>query len=146
MMTLTLERWLRKNSRGGSRQEPGSSGSTVSDYGLDDQAIGVLSLAGAKIFPLTSVSRPALRPTQLPVQWVLGVLSPLGKPQPGRDANHSPLSSTEVKNEYALYLSPQAPSWRVAGLLCFGGSHLAYSVLPTPCFRSGRCQRDQPVA
>jgi hypothetical protein len=27
-------------------------------------------------FPLASVSRPALRPTQPPVQWVLGVLSP----------------------------------------------------------------------
>jgi hypothetical protein len=27
------------------------------------------------IFPLTSVSRPALRPTQPPVQWVPGVLS-----------------------------------------------------------------------
>jgi hypothetical protein len=29
-----------------------------------------------KIFPLTSVSRPDLRPTQPPVQWVPGVLSP----------------------------------------------------------------------
>jgi hypothetical protein len=29
-----------------------------------------------RIFPLTSVSRPALWPTQLPVQWVLEVLSP----------------------------------------------------------------------
>jgi hypothetical protein len=31
-----------------------------------------------------------------------------------------PPSSAEVKNEYELYiLSPQAPPWRVAGLLCF---------------------------
>jgi len=28
-----------------------------------------------RIFPLASVSRPALRPTQPPVQWVPGVLS-----------------------------------------------------------------------
>jgi hypothetical protein len=31
-------------------QEPGSSGSAVSDYGLDDRAIDVRSLAGAKDF------------------------------------------------------------------------------------------------
>jgi hypothetical protein len=48
----------------------------VSDYGLDDRAIGVRSPAGAKDFPLSSVSRPALGPTQPPVQWVPGVLSP----------------------------------------------------------------------
>jgi hypothetical protein len=31
---------------------------------------------GQGIFPLASLSRPALRPTQPPVQWVPGVLSP----------------------------------------------------------------------
>jgi hypothetical protein len=31
---------------------------------------------GERIFPLTSVSRPALGPTQPPVQWVPRVLSP----------------------------------------------------------------------
>jgi hypothetical protein len=31
---------------------------------------------GERIFPLASVSRPALGPTQLPVQWVPGALSP----------------------------------------------------------------------
>jgi hypothetical protein len=46
----------------------GSSVSIVSDYGLDDRAIGVRSPAEAKDFPLTSISRPALRPTQPPVQ------------------------------------------------------------------------------
>jgi hypothetical protein len=47
----------------------------VSDYGVDDRAIGVQSLAGVKIFPLSSVSRPDLGLTQPPVQWVPGVLS-----------------------------------------------------------------------
>jgi hypothetical protein len=49
-----------------------------------------------------------------------GVLSQGVKAQPGRDADHSPPSSAEVENEYELYLlSPQAPPWRVAGLLYF---------------------------
>jgi hypothetical protein len=38
--------------------------------------------------------------------------------RPGRDADRSPLSSAEVKNEEELYLlSPQTPSWRVVGQL-----------------------------
>jgi hypothetical protein len=77
-----------------------SSGSIVSDYGLDDRAIGVRSPAGTKdFFPLASVSRPALGPTQPPVQSGPGVLSPGVKARPGRDADHSPPSSTEVENE-----------------------------------------------
>jgi hypothetical protein len=69
----------------------------VSDYGLDDRAIGVRSPAGAE--DLASVSRPALGPSQPPVQWVPGVLSPGVKARPGRDADHSPPSSAEVQNE-----------------------------------------------
>jgi hypothetical protein len=38
---------------------------------------------GQEIFPLTSVSRPALGPTQPPVQWVPGVLSPGAKHSQG---------------------------------------------------------------
>jgi hypothetical protein len=55
----------------------GSSVSIVSDYGLDDWTIGgSIPDRGEIIFPLASVFRPALGPTQPPVQWVLGVLSP----------------------------------------------------------------------
>jgi hypothetical protein len=42
----------------------GSSVSTVSDYGLEDRAIGFRSPAGPKDFSLASVSRPALGPTR----------------------------------------------------------------------------------
>jgi hypothetical protein len=42
-----------------------------------------------RIFPVASVSRPALGPIQPPVQWVPGILS-RGKERPGRDADHSP--------------------------------------------------------
>jgi hypothetical protein len=66
----------------------------VSGYGLDDRAIEVRSPAGA-----ASVSRPALEPTQPPVQWVPGVLSPGVKARPGLDADHSPPSTAKVENE-----------------------------------------------
>jgi hypothetical protein len=41
-------------------------------------------------------SRPDPAPTQPPIQWVQGTLS-LGLKRLGREANHSPPSSTEVK-------------------------------------------------
>jgi hypothetical protein len=43
---------------------------------------------------------------------------PGDKGRPGRDADHSPPSSAEVKKEWELYLSPRAPPWRVAGPVC----------------------------
>jgi hypothetical protein len=74
----------------------------VSAYGLDDRAIGRSGFdprQGQRIFPPASVFRPALGPTQPPVQWVPGVLSPGVKARPGRDADHSPPPSAEVENE-----------------------------------------------
>jgi hypothetical protein len=50
---------------------------------------GSIPGGGQRIFPLAFVSRPALRPTQRPVQWVPGVLFPGVKALPGRDADHS---------------------------------------------------------
>jgi hypothetical protein len=47
-----------------------------------------------RIFLPVSASRPTLGPTQPLIQWVPG-----GKSWPGRDADHSPPSSAEVKNE-----------------------------------------------
>jgi hypothetical protein len=54
---------------------------------------------GKRIFPLSSMSRPALGPTQPPVQWVPGVLSPGVKARPGIDADRSPPPSAEVEIE-----------------------------------------------
>jgi hypothetical protein len=54
-----------------------SSVSIVSDCGLDGRVMQDRSLEKEKrIFPLTYVFRPAVEPTQLPVQWVPRVLSP----------------------------------------------------------------------
>jgi hypothetical protein len=57
------------------------------------------------IFLFTIVSRRALGPTQPPVQWVPGALS-LGVKRPGREADHSPPSSAEVKNAWNYTATP----------------------------------------
>jgi hypothetical protein len=51
--------------------------------GLDDR--GFESRQGLGIFLFTTVSRPALGPTQPPIQWVPKALT-LGVKQPGREA------------------------------------------------------------
>jgi hypothetical protein len=54
-----------------------SSISIVSGYGMEDPGDrGSIPSRCESIFPLASVSRPALMPTQPPVQWVPGVISP----------------------------------------------------------------------
>jgi hypothetical protein len=58
---------------------------------------GFESRQGLGIFLFITASRPTLGPTQRPIQWVPGVIS-LGVKRPGREADHSPPSSAEVKN------------------------------------------------
>jgi hypothetical protein len=92
----------------------------VSDYGLDDRAIEVRSPAGARDF--SSILCVQTGSGAHPASCTMGTRGPFpgGKVRPGRDADHSPPSSTEVENELELYiLSPQTPPWRVAGLLYF---------------------------
>jgi len=50
-----------------------------------------------KPLSISHLSRPALGPTQPPVQWVPGLSR--GKERPGRDADPSPSSSAVVKKE-----------------------------------------------
>jgi hypothetical protein len=71
----------------------------VSDYGLDDRAIGVRSPAGAKDFSsiLCVQTGSGAHPASCPM--VPGGPFPGGKARPGRDADHSPQSSAEVGNE-----------------------------------------------
>jgi hypothetical protein len=68
----------------------GSSGSIVSDYGLDDRQIEVRSPTGAEDFsssPCVQTSSEAH-----PASYPMGTGGPFpgGKAQPGRDADHSP--------------------------------------------------------
>jgi hypothetical protein len=59
------------------------------------------------------MSGPVLGPTQPPIQWVPEALSP-GAKQPGREADHSPPTSAEVKNMWIYTSTPHTPSWHNA--------------------------------
>jgi hypothetical protein len=72
-------------------------------YGLDDRGSRVRFLAGAGNFLFTIAFKTALGPTQPPIQWVPVTLS-LDVKRPGREADHSPPSSAEVKECVELYL------------------------------------------
>jgi len=52
------------------------------------------------------VSRPAMGPTQPPIQRGPEALS-LGVKRAGREADHSPQSSAEVKNKWRYTSTPQ---------------------------------------
>ena len=79
---------------------PGSIVCIATGYGLDGPGI---ESRWSRNFP--HLSRPALGPTQLPVQWVPG-----GKERPGRDADPSPPSSAGGYERVELYLySPYGP-------------------------------------
>ena len=78
---------------------PGSVVGIAIGYGLDDP--GIESLWG-RDFP--HLSRPALGPTQPPVQWVPGLSR--GKERPGRDADPSPLLVPWSRKGRAIALLP----------------------------------------
>jgi hypothetical protein len=71
----------------------------VSDYGLDDRAIGVRSPAGAKDF--SSILCVQTGSGAHPASYRMGTGGPFlgSKARPGRDADHSPPSNAEVVNE-----------------------------------------------
>jgi hypothetical protein len=110
----------------------GSSGSIVSDYGLDDRVIEVRSPTGAENFYSSpcvqagSETHPA--PSLLSNGCrVPGALSPGVKRVRGVTLTTHPHLVAEVKYEKELYLlSPHAPPWRVAGHLYFFFTSLAY--------------------
>jgi hypothetical protein len=89
----------------------------VSDYGLDDRAIGVRSRQGAKDFSssLCVQTGSGAHPASCPLST--GVLSPGVKARPGREADHSPHLVPGSRMSRSYILSPQASPWRVAGLL-----------------------------
>jgi hypothetical protein len=71
----------------------------VSDYGLDDRAIGVRSPAGAKDFSSSLCVQTGSGAHPASCTMGTGVLSPGVKARPGPDAHHSPPCSAEVEKE-----------------------------------------------
>jgi hypothetical protein len=70
-------------------------------YGVNDR--------GVKEFLFSTSSIPALWSTQPPIQWVLGTFS-LGMNWPGRETDHSPPASVEVKKTCLYKSVPHTPS------------------------------------
>jgi hypothetical protein len=68
-------------------------------YGLNDRGVGVRVLVGSRIFSSPRWG-PALGSTQPPIQWVPGTFSP------GRDADHSPPASADVKKMWIYAFTP----------------------------------------
>jgi hypothetical protein len=71
----------------------------VSDYGLDDRAIGVRSPVGAKDFSCGLCVQTVSEVHPASCTMGTGGHFPGGKARPGRDADHSSPSSAEVMNE-----------------------------------------------
>jgi hypothetical protein len=76
-----------------------SSGSIVSDYGLDDREIGVRFLAGTKDFSCILCVQTGSEAHPASCTMGTGGPFPGAKARPGRDADHSPPFSAEVENE-----------------------------------------------
>jgi hypothetical protein len=66
-----------------------------------------------RIFLFSVLPRPALRSTQPPIQWVPGTIF-LGVKRPGREVDHSPPSSADVRNDGVILPLPGISSWHSA--------------------------------
>jgi hypothetical protein len=77
---------------------------------LDDQGVGVRVTVGARIF--TSACRPdrLWGPPSLLSNGYWRALSP-GVKRPGREADHSPPASAEIKKTGSIHLLPNTSSW-----------------------------------
>jgi hypothetical protein len=72
---------------------------------LQVEWLGFDSQQRHRIFLFATISTLALRPTQPSIQWILRALS-LRVKGPGHEADHTPLSSIEVKNAWSYTSTP----------------------------------------
>jgi hypothetical protein len=66
---------------------------------------GFNSRQGAGFLFFVTASRPALRSTKRPIRWVFGAVSP-GVKWSGREYDHLPLSSADVKSAWSYTSTP----------------------------------------
>jgi hypothetical protein len=88
------------------------------------------SRRGLGIFLFSTASRPAPGPTQPPIQWVPGALS-LAVRRAGREADHSPPSSAEVKNAWRCTSTP----------VCLRAT-FTFTLIDVPCSASFSDEKD----
>ena len=67
-----------------------------------------ITLKKGKKLPLSTQPRPALRSAHSPTQWLF---PGMGIRRPGLEADHSPTSGAEIKNEWSHTPTPDMPSW-----------------------------------
>jgi hypothetical protein len=84
-----------------------SSVGIATGYGLEGR--DSISRRG-KIFIFSTESTLALGPTQPPIQWVQGEISP-GVKRPSRQTDHSPPSRAEIKKGGDIPPLPHTSSW-----------------------------------
>jgi len=73
----------------------------------------------------------AVRTSQPPVQWVLGLFA--GVRRPGRHVNHWPSSSAKVKNKWAYTNTPLYPFMTCTGTTLSLPLHFPHTMVP--CFK-----------
>jgi hypothetical protein len=73
-------------------------------YGLDDRGVEVQVAVGSE-FSLLHIVQTGLEATQPPIQWVPGARSP-GVKRQGREADHSPPASAEIKKMWIYTSTP----------------------------------------
>jgi hypothetical protein len=91
-----------------------------------------------KNFLFSTSSRPALGPTQPPIQWVPGALSP-GVKRQGREADHSPPPSSEVKKMW-MYTSTPPYAFTLPHYCCYLLTRVDTCVITFQTF-IGKCLR-----
>jgi hypothetical protein len=80
----------------------------ATSYVLDIRGL----ICGKNLDFFSTMSRPALGPTQHPIQWILGALSSGRQNGRGRQADHLLPSNTEAINGGIIAPSPRISSWR----------------------------------